>query len=413
MWEQFRLGEFNGAVEFAVKLGLRNPSEPTAKAIALAMLCSSLGVAEAIREPRATIVSHVKVVKSTAAQLSAAMGPPTRWIGMLPYDLTEFRMSYSDVYIACYGTTLPVPNQIPWLDWERAKRETRCRDQRGTGAAAASTGTLGQINNMLTAFAANLGMQQPGPAGGPTGASGYRPWRSIGHPPYERLGNGATLTMTGGAGARSQPPGAEGPPSAEPPLLALGSGTAAADPATPGPSGVAAPKAPSTTSVASATDAILNRLGGKQGKTIEEASGADDVPPSKKAKKAKGTACLVSYADDTDAKKIRCYYRKLNAKSFPYSNKKDQKTALKSAKETISPNYARTIGSGSRTIGPSPAKPERERIFPRRNGLQRSVRRTTGKCPASTSERSDLGSPSLNVPSSMKPKLEQPAVPYR
>ena len=72
----------------------------------------------------------------------------------------------------------------------------------------------------------------------------------------------------------------------------------------------------------------------------------------KKAKKDTGTVCLVSYKDDADEKKIRCYYRKLNAKSFAYSNKKEKKDALKSAKDTSSPNYFRTIGSGSRITGP-------------------------------------------------------------
>ena len=202
VWDSMSQGVSAPALKFAVKLGLRNPSEKTSKAIALAMMASADGAEMVLQQPRAMTVSFCNSVKVWIANEVKLVGNPAVWLAMLMPSPQELRAHFPSVYDGAYvDGSVPVRNQIPMTVWEGLKANTHCRKDKSGGAQGPETQTMRSLAMQLQAVQAQMANAQP--------------WafnhRFANQPMLEdgiRLSNGALLDIlkpTGTAAANASP----------------------------------------------------------------------------------------------------------------------------------------------------------------------------------------------------------------
>ena len=339
VWDSMSQGVSAPALKFAVKLGLRNPSEKTSHAIALAIMASADGAEMVLQQPRAMTVSFCNSVKVWIANEVKLVGNPAVWLAKLMPSPQELRAHFPSVYDGAYvDGSVPVRNQIPMTVWEGLKANTYCRKDKSGGVQGPETQAMRSLAMQLQAVQAQMANGQP--------------WafnhRFANQPMLEdgiRLSNGALLDIlkpTGRAAANASP--------IKPDQHAeqAGAGPAATPP-------VDEAKRPRM-SVDDATKSILAGLA-KKPKTDEGNSdvGSDEevgntttglakkggaalaaVTPKKKpatqGKKKDNGEPKVRYEDTPAEKFFACFYNKMRIKKFPYA-KDTKKKSERAAKD--------------------------------------------------------------------------------
>ena len=98
LWAEMKDGTVDGLVEFALCLGLRNPSEPTSQVLALSILCQPDGLEATVRMSVKSKLGVIRSVKSLFKQKINQAPPPVSWIAVLPEDPVQFKSQHPMIY---------------------------------------------------------------------------------------------------------------------------------------------------------------------------------------------------------------------------------------------------------------------------------------------------------------------------
>ena len=328
MWTQIQQGNRLACLRFAIELGLRHPSEPTARNLSLCLLAAEHGVAVVHDMPRANKIAFITETKNELAKLRLSSLPPNIWISKLLATPEEFHIHYPLVYESVY-TSAP-PGVPPWnnADWALLTSTTNCRKERGTSAAASATFAPAvacmQEINVLKDMMRDMR----------NGGVGNR--LRFDQSPMT-LSNGALLTFgNAGVGVSQAAPN-------QPPAVAWSAQQALTAPPVVVPGAVVVPPAeePATAakrqrvSVQAAAEVILGDVEKgakhKEGGMETTDTGASDAKPDTKKKPVNRWR----WEHHAAAKKYAIYWNKLNCKNFPYKAPGGKKDAEKLAREWL------------------------------------------------------------------------------
>ena len=226
MWEAMSMGNIRPAIKLAIDLGLRNPSEPTARSIAMAFLVASEGMQCALEKCRLTKVSFINETKQYFAEQRQLIAAPLVWISRLLPTPQEFSLHYAAIFNSAYNGSSPA--KPPWCsaEWARLLHGTRCRRARGdiaatspmsfagSGFANACLKRMDEMQNQMRAWhsGGNAGLY------GCSGAQNQLAWSPGSSHNETRLQNGALMTFTQPRPRGSSPtPDAPGAPRAPSP----------------------------------------------------------------------------------------------------------------------------------------------------------------------------------------------------
>ena len=310
MWTQIQQGNRLACLRFAIELGLRHPSEPTARNLSLCLLAAEHGVAVVHEMPRANKIAVINETKNDLAKLRLTVLPPKIWISKLLATPEEFRIHYPHVYESVY--TSGPPGVPPWnnADWALLTSTSNCRKEKGTSAAAsASFAPTVACMQEIKDFKDMMRDIRNGGVG-----NRFRFDQSP-----MTLSNGALLTFghAGGGVAQAAPN--------QPPAVAWSAQQALTAPPGVVPGAVVVPPAeePETAakrqrvSVQAAAEVILRDVEKgakhKEGGMETADTGASDVIPDTKKKAVNRWR----WEHHAAAKKYAIYWNKLNCKNFP------------------------------------------------------------------------------------------------
>ena len=130
LWARVSGGEMYDLLDFVHQLGLRNPTEPTVRAIALIILFATEGFEKAqgmSPDAKLTFIKQVKAMLKSRVKVLSASVP---WIGILPKTPEQLKREHRSVYDSVYSSHPPVASKLTELQMEQLKTCTRMRTVR-------------------------------------------------------------------------------------------------------------------------------------------------------------------------------------------------------------------------------------------------------------------------------------------
>ncbi len=114
-------------LDFLIRLGLRHPSEPTVRVMALSILFMTEGFEKVMAMSPETKLGFVQSVKQMFKGRAKFVLAPTVWIFLLPRSIDQLKREYPLVYEALYTEESPSASPISELELEQMKVTTRMR----------------------------------------------------------------------------------------------------------------------------------------------------------------------------------------------------------------------------------------------------------------------------------------------
>ena len=325
-------GESVPFFRFLAKLGLHSPSEPTKRNLALAILAMTYTMDEVLLMLRADKVAFAETVYNAFLKTRALCPPARHQLAKLFPTVQEFQAKCPDWYAELYEKEPPAPAPWPIETWSRLITSGFCRKERGTTTAfraspsfaASAPGAPHAVIQGLQMLQHEIRALQP-----QLDPRRFRFDSPMGPSSSARLDNGATLTFTGPGEAARTPAAladAQGPARARDDDAPGGAEAAGAD----------APAKRIRVSIDEVSKRILAVAAEPKGEKADEGAG----PKAKAKAKAKGHAvkpgvCPLRCQHDGTAKTFKCYWNKLNCKSFPYVSAKEKQRAEKLANDWL------------------------------------------------------------------------------
>ena len=127
LWDAMKTGSMDELVEFAVKFGLRNPSEPTAQVMALLITFSSEGFDKSMIMPPDQKMTLIKTVKGCIKQRIKSTTSPLTWTSALPKMPDDLRSKYRDVYDIMFASEAPVKSHVTEVALQQLRAATKVR----------------------------------------------------------------------------------------------------------------------------------------------------------------------------------------------------------------------------------------------------------------------------------------------
>ena len=147
-WNMMKRGEYADVLDFLVRMGLRNPGEPTVLTIALCMLWSGEDTYQKVLAmPVAAKLEFVKGLKQMLkARTKRAVHPPIL-ITTLQKTPNELQVMHPDIYSAMYMSEPPVPCPIPELEMVQMRSSSRMRSVKCDASMAVSRAMRGPAHH--------------------------------------------------------------------------------------------------------------------------------------------------------------------------------------------------------------------------------------------------------------------------
>ena len=130
VWETMKQGTMSNVIDFVLKLGLRNPSEPTAQVISLCVLWASEGHDKACAMQAEVKLSFHQQVKQMFKTKAKFLLPPVEWMQALPRTPLELKQKNPTVYEVVYSQEGPAETPISELHFQQLKGTSRMRGLR-------------------------------------------------------------------------------------------------------------------------------------------------------------------------------------------------------------------------------------------------------------------------------------------
>ena len=127
IWAQMTGGDVYAFIDFALRLGLRSPTEGTFRALALAHLFQTEGLDKVLAmqpEAKTALVKSMKSIFRTRAKL---VQPPLEWIVVFPRNVEQLRREHGPLWEANFASEHPVVCPISEIGMEQMKQGTRMR----------------------------------------------------------------------------------------------------------------------------------------------------------------------------------------------------------------------------------------------------------------------------------------------
>ncbi len=115
-------------------MGLRNPSEPTSRSIALCMMYQTDGYTKVTSLTNSQRLGVVRAMKSMWEKSGVGKGPdPGTWIHQMPDSIEAIQKQFPTMWKAVFADAgeTPMPSPISAVSWHHMSFITRCRDSPG------------------------------------------------------------------------------------------------------------------------------------------------------------------------------------------------------------------------------------------------------------------------------------------
>ena len=140
-------------MDHLLRLGLRNPGEPTFQAIAVLVLHATEGFDQTMAMAPAMKLLFVQTMKEAFRDRLKFVRSALFNVRALPRDPEKFKRDFPSLYDASFKDSAPMPSPINQLDWTFLKRGVRMRKEKGAASlelALASSGGSTLAENWLT-----------------------------------------------------------------------------------------------------------------------------------------------------------------------------------------------------------------------------------------------------------------------
>ena len=125
-----------GLVHFALRLGLRKPSEVTFKELAILMLIGTEGIEKAVAFSLESRAAMIETCKAWFRKAVAKMPAPAPWVTQLPDSPADLKVSHPDLHEAIYSTDPPAKLSVDHVHLEMMRSSTRCRKMKSRSFAS-------------------------------------------------------------------------------------------------------------------------------------------------------------------------------------------------------------------------------------------------------------------------------------
>ena len=143
-------------MDHLLRLGLRNPGEPTFQAIAVLVLHATEGFDQTMAMAPAMKLLFVQTMKETFRDRLKLVRSALFNVRALPRDPEKFKRDFPSLYDASFKDSAPMPAPISELEWTLLKRGVRMRKERGAAslelALASSGGSSSAMHSNLLQF---------------------------------------------------------------------------------------------------------------------------------------------------------------------------------------------------------------------------------------------------------------------
>ena len=140
LWQRLQEGHVYEFLDGLLRLGLRNPTEPTSQAIALVVLHQTEGYEKALSTTPEARLEFARSIKSMFKGRAKIATRPVSHIEELPATPKELQRKYPLIYDSAFATETPSPCPIPELEIGQLKATSRMRCLRlGTSSSIASS----------------------------------------------------------------------------------------------------------------------------------------------------------------------------------------------------------------------------------------------------------------------------------
>jgi hypothetical protein len=297
IWIELQAGNSSPALDFVVRMGLRHPSEATARAISLMVLCGSDGFEKTqSMEPKQKLI-FLQSVKQMLKDRRKAAAPPAVFIALLPATPKDLSDQNPVLFKQWYGEGgAPMASPVSDVQFSQLKASFRLRVMRSSPYAAIPsqmTGTTTPFDMMQAGMQMMQQMQQTFQGGASSSQAPLMNFRrspaSLQFRSAMPLSNGELQLDNGEMLGSGMPLAVEAPPTE----VALATVQPVAANAS-----ASNPPAAAIEKVDEITAAVLGKMSGAKGKAKAKAEG--------KAKGTKGTPKAKAKAKAvTDAKVLK------------------------------------------------------------------------------------------------------------
>ena len=147
-------------MDHLLRLGLRNPSEPSFRMIAVLVLFATEGFEQTREMSTETKYAFLQTIKDTFRSRANKVASPVFFVDALPRDPEKFKRDWPSLYAAAFNGSAPMPPPISELESAILKKGFRCRKERGFSASSALELALassrGSSSAAMPAMPANL-----------------------------------------------------------------------------------------------------------------------------------------------------------------------------------------------------------------------------------------------------------------
>ena len=156
-WERLSEGDYSPFMEHLLRMGLRNPSEPTSQTIGLIILHQSDGLQAALGMASASRLEFCKTMK-TALKAKIKLALPSLYISALPDTPQELQQVNLALFNQAFAKEGPAVSPINPVELAQLRHSTRMRLLRGGAATPTSASVLAAPTD-LASFGQNMMMQ--------------------------------------------------------------------------------------------------------------------------------------------------------------------------------------------------------------------------------------------------------------
>ena len=131
VWSHIKEGHIQDYIDFLMRLGLRNPSEPTSQVMALVVLHQTDGFVRACEMAPHMKLEFVKSIKTMFKVRAKLVVSPVAFAQSLPQMPEDLRKQYPVLYEAAFSAEGPVASRISELELAQLKAGSRMRVVKG------------------------------------------------------------------------------------------------------------------------------------------------------------------------------------------------------------------------------------------------------------------------------------------
>eukprot|EP00969_Alexandrium_andersonii_P079356 3499425-Alexandrium_andersonii.AAC.1 len=122
-----KAGSLESVADFLMRLGLRHPTEPTVRDVALALLFQSEGFEGALAMPPEGKLAIIKAMKQGIKARVRLAPPLAQWVAHLPRYPEELRSLSADIFKSAFGDQSPAACPISEVQMGQLRMTTRMR----------------------------------------------------------------------------------------------------------------------------------------------------------------------------------------------------------------------------------------------------------------------------------------------